>query len=59
MRLEAPLNSVNTHRKPLPARRSQRYFGGGGYDADRQDSGQVAGANSRHSVLLTYAALAP
>jgi hypothetical protein len=41
MRLEAPLNSENTYRKPLPARHSQRYFGGGGYDADRQDSGQV------------------
>ena len=34
---------MNTYRKPLPARRSQPYFDGGGYDADRQDSGQVAG----------------
>jgi hypothetical protein len=42
MRLDASLNSVNTNRKPLPARHSQRYFGGGGYDADRLDSGQVA-----------------
>ncbi len=41
MRLEAPLNSVNAYREPLPARRSQCCFGGGGYDADPQDSVQV------------------
>lgn len=41
MRLEALLNSVNAYRKPLPGRRSQHYFGEGGYDADPQDSRQV------------------